>query len=162
MKKVIYIANFIKRTNAYFIDFAMVMFLILMCVFSLMGWIQIVILLGGLYLLICLIPTLTHGQTIGKKIMKLQSTHVKNNQPLAWWEIHLREITKYALCICTFGLSHIISYFMCSERSDHRTIHDLIFRTQVIDINPTLTSHEQDRFAEDDYYKNYQTQRTIR
>ena len=51
---------------------------------------------------------------------------------------------------------------MCSERSDHRTLHDLIFKTEVIDLKPQIKNYEGNQFAEDDYYQNYQTQRTIR
>lgn len=51
---------------------------------------------------------------------------------------------------------------MCSERRDHRAIHDLLFKTIVIDKCPTINHHEADRFAEEDYYQNYHTQQKIR
>ena len=162
MKESIYIANFIKRSNAYLLDFGMTILFIFMCAFTLMGWLQKVILILGLYLLIFLIPCLNQGQSIGKLIFKLKPLHLKSHTPLAWWEIQLRELTKYSLFILTFGLSHIISYFMCSERSDHRTLHDLIFKTEVIDLKPQIKNYEANQSAEDDYYQNYQTQRTIR
>ena len=161
MEQVTYIANFTKRMTAYLIDFSIIITFILLCAFSLMGWIQKAILLSGLYLFICLIPTLTQGRSIGKLIYKLQTTNL-NNEQLNWWQIHLREIIKYLLFILTFGFSHVVSFFMCSERRDHRAIHDLIFKTLVIDKCPTIYHHEADRFAEDDYYQNYHTQQKIR
>ena len=40
MKESIYIANFIKRSNAYLLDFGMTILFIFMCAFTLMGWLQ--------------------------------------------------------------------------------------------------------------------------
>ena len=75
MKESIYIANFIKRSNAYLLDFGMTILFIFMCAFTLMGWLQKVILILGLYLLIFLIPCLNQGQSIGKLIFKLKPLH---------------------------------------------------------------------------------------
>lgn len=161
MEQVTYIANFTKRMTAYLIDFSIIITFILLCAFSLMGWIQKVILIGGLYLFIFIVPCLNQGRSIGKLIYKLQTTNL-NNEPLNWWQTHLREIIKYSLFIFTFGLSHVVSFFMCSERRDHRAIHDLLFKTIVIDKCPTINHHEVDRFAEEDYYQNYHTQQKIR
>lgn len=161
MEQVTYTANFTKRMTAYLIDFSILIAFILLCAFSLMGWIQKIILLSGLYFLIFMIPSLTKGRSIGKLIYKLQTANL-NNESLNFWQLHVRELIKYLLFIATFGFSHVVSFFMCSERRDHRAIHDLIVKTLVIDQCPTIHLYEADRFAEDDYYQNYHTQQKIR
>ncbi|MGL4336807.1 MAG: RDD family protein [Turicibacter sp.] len=160
MEKPVYVAGFIKRMNAHAIDLGITMLAVFICAMSLNGSMKYIITAVVFYILVFLIPTLTHGQTIGKKLFKVQPTLKNSNQPLTWWQLHLREATKYVLFGLSFGITHLASFVMASERNDRRTIHDLICGTHVIDLHPDTINTSRDNAAEDDYYSNYK--RSIR
>lgn len=155
MKDSYYLAPFIQRMNAHALDLSMTFGILFILILGLKGPIQYI--LAGIifYVLAFLFPSLNQGQTIGKKIMKIKPIVTTTEQDLSWWHIHIRELFKYLSFYYTFGITHLISFYMISERNDKRTIHDLIFKTRVININPQLLSAKKDIQVEDEYYNHY-------
>lgn len=159
MRDSYYLAPFIQRMNAHALDLSMTVGILFILILALTGPIQYIIAGIVCYVLVFLYPSLNNGQTIGKKMMKIKPIVHTNEQELSWWHLHLRELFKYLSFYFTFGMTHLISFYMISERSDKRAIHDFIFNTRVINLNPQLLSAKQDAQIEDEYYNHYKRYR---
>lgn len=124
---------FIKRLRAFSIDISGVFIVILLC----MGLPfdadtkRIVAGIGGAC--VYFIPYLfSSGQTFGKRMQKLKvvkADGTKINMGIGL----LRELFKLILCFGTIGLYSIVTYFIISEDMDKRTLHDIVFKTRIID-----------------------------
>ncbi len=153
MSKPDFTADFIKRMNAHALDFGMTLFPIFFII--LLTWplenryvIRVISSLLIFYGLAILYPALNKGQTIGKKAMKLQPLSYPGDQPLSFWQIHIRELSKYVIFFLTYSLSHIISGYMMENRKDRRVLHDLLLKTYVIDLEKEKKLHEVDSYSQ--------------
>ncbi|HAX74178.1 MAG TPA: RDD family protein [Firmicutes bacterium] len=157
------VAEFYKRMNAHALDFSMTLGILFIECFALpSGLLQKLVVALTFYVFVVLIPLLNNGQTLGKKMFKLQPVIMGSEKKLTWWHLHLREILKYVIMFYSFGLTHVASFFMISERRDRRAVHDLLFKTHVIDLNYENIYRGRDTAAEDTYYNNYNRGKTIR
>ena len=152
MNEIKFTAGFIKRMNAHALDLSLMvstMFLIFLMTF---GFESRVLIRVTLFILIfytyeILIPILNQGQTFGKKMMKLKPLSSQTNQPLTVKQLHIRTFIKYGLLLFSYGITHLVSFFMISERQDRCAIHDLIVKTYVTDLSQESTFYEVDEFA---------------
>lgn len=104
----------------------------------------------GIYILVAIVPYLFGtGQTFGKRVQKLKV--VKNTKELVITDpivpnrfyLVLRELTKCAFIIMTFGFYIIISAIIATNHEDGRTIHDYIFKTRVIPLTRYVTDRTE-------------------
>ncbi|MFP4186952.1 MAG: RDD family protein [Acholeplasmataceae bacterium] len=125
--------TFEKRVRAFAIDTSGVALLAILAIpFSdVFGYVLVGLGFIGLYF----VPYLfSSGQTFGKRIQKIRVVR-SDGRPIAVWHVLLRDAFKLFLSIGTFGIYAIISFIFLSDHAS-RTIHDLIFRTRVIDLEP--------------------------
>ena len=144
-------SGFIKRMNAHALDLAMlsaISFLIIIITMAYTEPLLIRLITIGLTFIILeiLIPLKNEGRTLGKKWIQVQPLMRTTHQPLTPLQIILRPFTKYGLMIVSYGMTHLGSFFMISERKDRRAIHDLILNTYVID-----TEQKENFYNNDDY-----------
>lgn len=145
-------AGFIKRMNAHALDLSMTMLTMFLTFLMTFGFeqrtlIRIVMFIIIFYVFCILIPLLNEGQTLGKMMMKLKPLSIKTDQPLTGIQLHIRELTKYGLFICSYGIIHLISFYMISEHKERRAIHDLLLQTYVADLSQKAEFYEVDSFA---------------
>lgn len=132
--------SFDRRLRAFSIDTSMigVALLILMGITidaELKRYIAIAIYFG----VFCLPYLLGKGQTFGKRIQKIKVVWYEKGEivpkemivPNRFYLL-LREFTKCLLMVGTFGLYIIVGAIIATGRKDGRTIHDFIFKTQVV------------------------------
>ncbi len=78
------------------------------------------------------------GYTLGKWITKIKVVK-SDDSKLTFWDVFLRDfVLKFALAVITGGLLNIISFIMGSATPDHKTVHDLVAKTKVINIERGL------------------------
>jgi uncharacterized RDD family membrane protein YckC len=74
------------------------------------------------------------GQTLGKRVQKIKVIH-KSGAEAPIWLLLTRDLFKLILSISTYGIYMIVAVFVISNK-DGRTIHDYVFQTKVIDLEP--------------------------
>lgn len=130
------IPSFEKRVRAFAIDTSGVALIAILGVgisveSTALSYVLVGIAFFGFYLFPYL---LGQGQTLGKRVQKIKVIH-KNGTNAAIWLLLARDIFKLALSISTYGVYMIIAVFVISNK-DGRTIHDYLFQTKVIDLEP--------------------------
>ncbi len=71
------------------------------------------------------------GVSLGKYIAKTKIVNLDLQAP-SILKLHGREISKWALGFLTLGLYFIVAFIVFAHRDDHRSLHDLLWRTKVI------------------------------
>lgn len=80
-----------------------------------------------------LIPYRLNGQTIGKRMFRIRTVNA-DGTAMTFMTIFVREIIgRLFINLSTFGLAIAVSALVAAYRKDHRTIHDVIANTIVID-----------------------------
>lgn len=88
---------------------------------------------------------LSSGQTFGKKVEKIKVVNMSGTDaPL--WKTLLRQLFLLVASIATFGIYLIVSFFFMSEKRQNRMLHDYIFNTKLIDIEPPNRDRGDDGF----------------
>lgn len=81
-----------------------------------------------------IVPLISNGQTIGKKVFKLQIVD-ENNQKLTAKTMFYREgIGRILIIFASLGVTSIVSVIIMSLRDDKRGLGDIIAKTKVIDL----------------------------
>jgi len=131
------VPSFEKRVRAFAIDTSGVALIGMISVFGIAPsnetLAQIVVAVGafGFYF----IPyVFNHGQTLGKRVQKIRIVR-NDDSPAPLWQLILRDTFKLGLSITTGGLYLVIATFSMSSHVS-KTIHDYIFQTKVIDLEP--------------------------
>lgn len=138
------IPNFEKRVKAFSIDTSLAMILILLLIgIGIDAKIKPYI-AAAILLLVFLFPHfLSKGQSFGKRTQQTKIVNQDGTEaPL--WKILLRETFKITLSCITAGIYMIICFFMIDEKQSSRVIHDMIFKTKVIDL-------DKKKYYKDDY-----------
>jgi len=127
------VPSFEKRVRAFAIDTSGVTLLMIL---SIPFGIEIgqFIIIGSVVLFYFLPYFFISGQTFGKRMQKIKIVTI-DDQQVPIWRILLREIFKLGLSVATFGVYLIIAFFFMNDKTS-RTIHDYIFKTKMIDLNP--------------------------
>jgi uncharacterized RDD family membrane protein YckC len=131
------VPSFEKRVRAFAIDTSGVALVSMIAIFGIapqnQRLAQIVMLIGAFSFY--LLPYFfSEGQTLGKRVQKIKI--VKSDDTKAsLLRIILREITKLFLSAITGGLYLIVATFSMNSHVS-RTIHDYIFQTKMIDLEP--------------------------
>lgn len=139
------VPSFEKRVRAFAIDTSGASLVAMISLFGIAPFNEILatimITLGviGFYIL----PyALGGGQTLGKRVQKIKIV-MKDDTKAPFIILMLRDIFKLGLSIATFGLYLIVATFAMSDHVS-RTIHDYIFKTKVIDLEPkTHRDHQR-------------------
>jgi uncharacterized RDD family membrane protein YckC len=127
------IPSFEKRVRAFAIDTSGVALLMILAIP--LGEIYAYLLAGLGFIGLYLVPYFfSSGQTFGKRIQKIRVVR-KDGSPVPVWQVLTRDLFKLLLSIGTFGIYGVVSYFFLSDHSS-RALHDLIFQTKVIDLEP--------------------------
>lgn len=71
------------------------------------------------------------GVSFGKYIARTKIVNL-DNQAASILKLHGREISKWTLGFLTLGGYFIVAFAVFSYRDDHRSLHDLLWRTKVI------------------------------
>lgn len=80
-----------------------------------------------------LIPYRLNGQTIGKRMFRIRTVNVDGTS-MSFMTIFVREIIgRLFINFSTLGLAIPVSILVALYRKDHRTIHDVLANTIVID-----------------------------
>lgn len=139
------VPSFEKRVRAFAIDTSGVSLVAMISVFGIVPFNEILgtILIGigaiGFYVL----PyAFGGGQTLGKRVQKIKIV-MKDGSNASFIILMFRDAFKLGLSIATFGLYLIVATFAMSDHVS-RTIHDYIFQTKVIDLEPkTHRDHQR-------------------
>jgi uncharacterized RDD family membrane protein YckC len=139
------VPSFEKRVRAFAIDTSGVSLVAMISVFGvvpfneLLGTVLIILGAVGFYVL----PyAFGGGQTLGKRVQKIKIV-MKDDSKASIIILVLRDAFKLGLSIATFGLYLIVATFAMSGHVS-RTIHDYIFQTKVIDLEPqTHRDHQR-------------------
>ncbi|HHX61221.1 MAG TPA: DUF1700 domain-containing protein [Epulopiscium sp.] len=74
------------------------------------------------------------GYTLGKRITKIKVVRLDDHK-ITFWDAFLRDILlKFAASIVTSGILNMVSFIMGCATPDHKTVHDLVAKTKVINI----------------------------
>ncbi len=130
------VPSFEKRVRAFAIDTSAVTLFIILSLFlgtyyKPLPWIITGLAFFGFYFFPYFAKK-THGQTLGKKVQRIQIVKLDDSK-VELWRIILRDLFKLSLSIATFGIYLIVAFFAMSDKTS-RTIHDYIFKTKVIDL----------------------------
>ncbi len=124
------------KTNARFEGFApeiIVVFLsILIIVF--LTWhdfLRALIVFGSYYVITLLPMWFKPGVSVGKHIAKTKIVNLDHSAP-SMIKLHGRELSKWLFGFLSLGLYFIIAFLVFANRDDHRSLHDLLWRTKVI------------------------------
>ncbi len=127
------VPSFEKRVRAFAIDTSGVTLLLILSI-PLGSEIAMYVAIAGVFIFYLFPYLLSRGQTFGKRIQKIKVVTVDGlDVPL--WRLFLREVFKIGLSIVTYGVYLVVAYFVMSEKTS-RTIHDYIFKTKIIDLQP--------------------------
>lgn len=91
------------------------------------------------YLFTSFLSLFTPGQSIGKKMAKTQVLTMSLEVP-SWWVIHLRDLFKWSFGFLTAGIYFAVAFIVFSIHPKKRTLHDFIFKTQVVMKDDLFTS----------------------
>lgn len=101
------------------------------------------ILIGAAVLGFYIMPYfISNGQTFGKRVEKIKVVNLDGSDASVA-KLLIREITKLALSVLTFGIYLVVAFFAVTEKEVSRTIHDYIFKTKMIDLD-TTKKHKTD------------------
>lgn len=134
------VPKFERRVRAFAADVSGVTIALLIAMYGIPNFdgsifVKIAIVLFA-YLLIVILPIFSESKsTFGQRLQKIRVVNFNDSEP-SRIKLILRELTKYALSFITFGLYLIIAFFALTEKYSSRTIHDYIFKTKMIDIDP--------------------------
>ncbi|AUD65548.1 hypothetical protein BK011_07520 [Tenericutes bacterium MZ-XQ] len=130
------VPSFEKRVRAFAIDTSAVSLFIILSLFLGEYYKPLPYIVSGVaFLGFYFIPYLskkTHGQTLGKKVQRIQIVKIDDSKA-ELWRLFLRDVFKLGASILTFGIYLIVAFFVMSDKTS-RTIHDYIFKTKVIDL----------------------------
>lgn len=130
------VPSFEKRVRAFAIDTSAVSLFIILSLFLGEYYKPLPYMVSGAaFLGFYFIPYLskkTHGQTLGKKVQRIQIVKVDDSKA-ELWRLFLRDVFKLGASILTFGIYLVVAFFVMSDKTS-RTIHDYIFKTKVIDL----------------------------
>jgi uncharacterized RDD family membrane protein YckC len=130
------VPSFEKRVRAFAIDTSGVTLVIILSSFLGTTWAPLPYITSGIaaFVFYFLPYFFSSGQTFGKRIQKIKvvTLHGKNVNVFL---LILRDLLKLGLSVLTFGVYLIICYFVMNEKTS-RTIHDYIFKTKMIDLEP--------------------------
>ena len=131
------VPSFEKRVRAFAIDTSGAMIVLIIATFGIAPFnelaAQAVTIIG--LVMFYFVPYLRgSGQTLGKRVQKIKVV-LKDDRPAPFWLLLLRDLTKLGLSFVTAGLYMIVATFSMSSHVS-RTIHDYIFQTKVIDLEP--------------------------
>ncbi len=137
--------NFERRLRSFAIDTSFATILVVIAAFGLpfeplvKGYIAL-----GAYICVMFVPYLFGtGQSFGKRTQKMRIVNYKTQQTEGLIIILLREFFKDFLLISTLGIYGIIAGIVTTNRRDGRSIHDLIFGTQVICLTKYIDGKEE-------------------
>lgn len=132
------VPSFEKRVRAFAIDTSGVTLLMILSIPFGMDIAQFIVI--GAVLLFYFIPYMfIDGQTFGKRIQKIKIVTV-DDKKVPLWRVLLREVFKLGLSVLTFGVYLVVAFFFMSDKTS-RTIHDYIFKTKMIDLQPERYSN---------------------
>lgn len=128
------IPRFEKRVRAFSIDIAGMMLALILMMFV-KPLIRNII-LGVVFILIFIVPYfISSGQTFGKRIQKIKVV-MDDGRDINVLLAILRQLFIIFASLITFGIYLIIAFFAMTEKNSSKTIHDYIFKTKMIDLNP--------------------------
>ncbi len=130
------VPSFEKRVRAFAIDTSGVSIALILSTFLGTTWAPLPYIVSGIaaFVFYFLPYFLSNGQTFGKRIQKIKVVTLHGKDVNVFMLI-LRDLFKLGLSVVTFGLYLIICYFVMNEKTS-RTIHDFIFKTKMIDLEP--------------------------
>jgi uncharacterized RDD family membrane protein YckC len=125
-------AQFNDRIAGFSLEMMVIFFSLLVIIFN--AWplyVNVMIVLGGFYLVTLLPMHFNKGQSLGKKLSKVIILD-ETLKPVPVKTLYLREMTKWLLGFLTLGIYFIIAFYVFMKRLDRKTPHDLLFKTQVV------------------------------
>ena len=127
--------KFEKRVRAYAIDISAVMVVVLVMAFldTIPPIYRVIPMLVAMFIFWILPYFFSNGQTFGKRVEKIKIVNMDGSN-CSLLKLIAREIVKQFLAIVTVGIYLIIAYFVLSEKTVSRTIHDYFFGTKEIDL----------------------------
>lgn len=133
-------AGFNQRIEGFSLEFMAIFLSILFVIFtSAAPFIRIMMVAFTYYFFTSFGTWFFPGQSIGKRWARTQVVTLKGQKP-PWWIIHLRDLTKWALGFTTAGIYFVVAFIVFSYHPQKRTIHDFIFKTQVVLVDDLITS----------------------
>lgn len=81
-----------------------------------------------------IIPLFTKGQTIGKKIFKLQVVREDNEQLDSKTLFYREGVGRILIIFASLGLTSLVSVIIMALREDKKGLSDILAKTKVIDL----------------------------
>lgn len=134
MNQNMYTNNGPKRVMAFCVDLCIIAitFLCFTAITDKIGSLLGNILCYSTVLLYIVLPNLIFSKSLGKVIVKINVLN-HNDNTVNKFKLALRDVLKYVLSIFTFGAYTLICGIMVISRKDELAIHDIIFKTHIID-----------------------------
>jgi len=133
-------AGFNQRIEGFSLEFMAIFLSILFVIFTPASSFIRGLMVGGTYYFFTSLGTwFFPGQSFGKRWARTQVVTLSGKKP-SWWTIHLRDLTKWGLGFFTVGIYFVVAFIIFSYHPQKRTLHDFIFKTQVVFVDDLITS----------------------
>ncbi len=125
-------AKFEARIEAFSFEMVAIFLPILIIIFMVWHPVIEVLFVVAFYYFTTLLPMVFKpGQSLGKLSVKTRIVNL-DNTPVSLKKAHARELFKWVAGFLTIGLYFIVAFIVFTQRSDKRTVHDMLFNTKVI------------------------------